>query len=350
MKPRRTATKLRRIAVRAIVVSVVRVIVVASVIVTICVLHAGPVAARSRFVTIGTGAVTGVYYPAGGAIAKLVSEGREAHGIRMAVESTAGSVFNVNAVVSGDLDFGIVQSDRQYQAMKGMAEWSEKGPQIDLRAICSLHPEAVTLVVAADSGIETLEDLKGKRVNIGNPGSGQRQNSIDVLTAAGIDWRTDIAPENLKASECATMLQDSRIDAFFYTVGHPAGAITESTAGRRKIRIVPIAGMDSLLATHPYYAEAIIDVAHYPRAENEADVPTIGVMTTVVTSANVPEDVVYEVTRALFENLEGFREQHPAFAGLTREGMLRGLSAPMHEGALRYYREAGLVGEEPEKE
>jgi TRAP transporter TAXI family solute receptor len=304
------------------------------------------IAARTTFVTIGTGAVTGVYYPAGGALAKVVSKGRQEHGVRMAVEATAGSVFNVNAVLSGDLDFGIAQSDRQYQAANGIADWEEKGPQQDLRAVCSLHPEAVTLVAAVDSGIESLEDLRGKRVNIGNPGSGQRQNAIDVLTAAGIDWKTDLSAENLKAAECAKMLQDGRIDAFFYTVGHPAGAITESTAGRREVSVVPVTGMGALLEEHPYYSEASIPMALYPKAKNEGDVETIGVMTTIVTSAQVPEDVVYAVTRALFEDLESFKEQHPAFAALTPEAMLRGLSAPLHDGASRYYLEAGLLERE----
>ena len=303
----------------------------------------GAAPAATRFVTIGTGGVTGVYYPAGGAIAKMVNRTRDEHGIRAAVESTGGSVFNINAVVSGDLDFGIAQSDLQYQAVKGLGDWEEKGPQSKLRAVCSLHPEAVTLVAAVDAGIEALDDLVGKRVNIGNPGSGQRANSIDVLTNAGIDWREDIRAEGLKASECASMLQDGRIDAFFYTVGHPAGAITEATAGRRKVRIVPITGTEELLESAPYYAETVIPVSLYPNAANTEDVPTIGVLTTLVTSVDVPAEVVYTLTRALFENLDDFKEQHPAFAGLTPEGMLKGLSAPLHEGARRYYLEAGLI-------
>ena len=315
--------------------------------VALMVLPAGPDGrAATRFATIGTGGVTGVYYPAGGAIAKMVNRTRDRHGIHVAVESTGGSVFNINAVMSGDLDFGIAQSDLQYQALKGLGDWEEKGPQSGLRAICSLHPEAVTLVAAVDAGIESLADLRGKRVNIGNPGSGQRANSIDVLTNAGIDWRKDIRAEGLKASECAKMLQDERIDAFFYTVGHPAGAITEATAGRRRVRIVPITAMAALLENAPYYAETVIPAALYPNAENTEDVPTIGVMTTLVTSADVPAAVVYTLTKALFENLDEFREQHPAFADLTAEGMLRGLTAPLHAGARRYYIEAGLIEDE----
>ncbi|MBC7360646.1 MAG: TAXI family TRAP transporter solute-binding subunit, partial [Desulfacinum sp.] len=133
-----------------------------------------PAQAKTTFVTIGTGGITGVYYPTGGAICKIVNNKRDQYGIRCTVESTGGSVFNINAVLAGDLEFGIAQSDRQYQAIKGEAEWQDKGPQQDLRAVFSIHPEAITLVAAEDAGIKSVQDLKGKRVNIGNPGSGQR--------------------------------------------------------------------------------------------------------------------------------------------------------------------------------
>ena len=156
---------------------------------------------ETRYVTIGTGGITGVYYPTGGAIAKIVNNKRDIYHIRCTVESTGGSVFNVNAVMAGDLEFGVVQSDRQYQAAKGMAEWQDKGPQTDLRAVFSIHPEAVTLMAAEDTGIKSIEDLKGKRVNIGNPGSGQRQNSIDALEAVGINYETDLNAESVKAAE-----------------------------------------------------------------------------------------------------------------------------------------------------
>ena len=186
---------------------------------------AAPAPAKTAFVTIGTGGITGVYYPTGGAIAKIVNLKRQDYGIRATVESTGGSVFNVNAVMAADLEFGIVQSDRQYQAWHGEAEWKDKGKQEDLRAVFTIHPEAITLVAADDAGINSIQDLKGKRVNIGNPGSGQRQNSIDALTAAGIDYEKDIKAESVVADEAPGLLQDGRIDAYFYTVGHPSGNI-----------------------------------------------------------------------------------------------------------------------------
>lgn len=297
---------------------------------------------ETTYVTIGTGGITGVYYPTGGAIAKIVNKKRDVYGIRCSVESTGGSVFNVNAIMSGDLQFGIVQSDRQFQAINGLAEWKDKGKQDDLRAVFSIHPESVTLVAAVDAGVKDIRDLKGKRVNIGNPGSGQRQNAIDALEAVGIDYETDLQAEGIKASESAGLLQDGRIDAFFYTVGHPSGSIKEATSGRRKVRFASITGIDYLLAKYPYYAKSFIPIDQYPGAQNEKNVDSFGVKATLVTSAKVSDDVVYAITKEVFENFEEFKMLHPAYKDLTKKNMLEGLSAPIHRGAMKYYKEAGL--------
>jgi TRAP transporter TAXI family solute receptor len=299
-------------------------------------------APKTTFVTIGTGGITGVYYPTGGAIAKMVNAQKDQYGIRATVESTGGSVFNVNAVMSGDLQFGVVQSDRQYQAINGLAEW-EGNPQPDLRAVFSIHPESITLVAAVDADIYDIKDLKGKRVNIGNPGSGQRQNSIDALDAVGLNYETDLIAEGIKAAEAPGLLQDGRIDAFFYTVGHPSGAIKEATAGARKVRFASILGIDKLLDEYPYYAKARIPVSLYPGAVNEEDVETFGVKATFVTSSKVPEDVVYAITKEVFDNFDDFKKLHPAYAVLTKENMLEGLSAPFHPGATKYFQEVGLM-------
>ncbi len=307
-------------------------------------MNPAPVQAKTTFVTIGTGGITGVYYPTGGAIAKMVNKKRKEYGIRATVESTGGSVFNVNAIMAGDLEFGVVQSDRQYQAIHGLAEWEEKGVQEDLRAVFSIHPESVTLVASVDSGIKDIKDLKGKRVNIGNPGSGQRQNSIDALEAVGLNYENDLQAEGVKAAEAPGLLQDGRLDAFFYTVGHPSGAFKEATAGATKVRFVPIGGpgIDALIKAKPYYAKSIIPIELYPGAENDGDVDTFGVKATFVTSAKVPDEVVYALTKEVFDNFEEFKKLHPAYQVLTKEGMLDGLSAPIHEGAMKYYKEAGL--------
>jgi TRAP transporter TAXI family solute receptor len=305
-----------------------------------------PESAPARvFYTIGTGGVTGVYYPTGGAIARIVNRKRDQCGMRLTVESTPGSVFNVNAILSGDLDFGVVQSDRQYQAVNGLAEWKETGKQGELRSLFAIYPENITLCVAVDSGIRSIQDLKGKIINIGNPGSGQRQNSIDALKAAGINYETDIQAEGLNAAEAPAMLQDGRIDGFFYTVGHPSAAFKEATSGQRKIRFIPIEAPGSFYDKYPYYAPSIIHVSYYPTVENNEDVPTFGVKATFVTSARLPEDHVYCLVKEVFENLEEFKILHPAYAMLTKANMLQGNSAPLHPGAHRYFKEAGITAE-----
>jgi hypothetical protein len=299
--------------------------------------------AKLKFVTIGTGGITGVYYPTGGAIAKMVNKKRSEYGIRATVESTGGSVFNINAIMAGDLEFGVAQSDRQYQAIEGIADWKDKGPQKDLRAVFSIHPESVDLIAAVDANINSLADLKGKRVNIGNVGSGYRKNAIDALVANGLDFEKDFHAESLKAAEAPGLIQDGRIDAAFYTVGHPSGYYKEATSGVRKVKFVPITNIDSLLEKYPYYAKSATLMKNYPGAVNDEEaVPTFGVKATFVTSAKVPDDVVYAITKEVFDNFEAFKKLHPAYEGLTKEGMLTGLSAPLHPGALKYYKEAGL--------
>jgi uncharacterized protein len=302
-------------------------------------------AESKQYVTIGTGGVTGVYYPTGGAISKMVNKKGEEYNLKATVESTGGSVYNVNAIMSGDLEFGIVQSDRQYQAYEGLADW-DGDAQKKLRAVFSIHPESVSLLASDDSGIYSIADLAGKTINIGNPGSGNRGNATDILEAAGIDPTSDIKAEGLKASEAAGMLQDGRIDAYFYTVGHPNGSFKEATAGAKKVHFVPLEGaaVDALLAENPYYAKSIIPVAtQYPGATNTGDVNSFGVKATFCTSADVSDDIVYAIVKEVFENFEEFKGLHPAYAVLTKESMLDGLSAPLHPGAEKYYKEAGLM-------
>ena len=302
------------------------------------------IAAARTFVTIGTGGVTGVYYPTVGAISRMVNKKYSQYKIKATVESTAGSVYNINAVLSGDLDFGVAQSDRQYQAYNGIAEWGASGPQKELRAVFSIHPEAITLIASQASNVQAVRDLQGKRVNIGNPGSGQLQNSRDVLGAFDVPLET-LHVEQVKAVEAPGLLQDEKIDAFFYTVGHPNGNIKEATSGRIKVRIVPVQGpgVDRLLQRAPYYAKALIPMQFDPTADNSRDVQSIGVKATFVCSVNLDAEIVYAVTKEVFDNLEDFKKLHPAYAVLTRENMLQGLSAPIHPGALRYFRDADLI-------
>ncbi len=299
--------------------------------------------AKTTFVTIGTGGVTGVYYPTGGAISRMVNTKSKEYGIKATVESTGGSVYNVNAVLAGDLEFGIAQSDIQYKAFYGQDEWKDKGPQKKLRSVFSVHPETITLIASEASGIKDIMTLKGKRVNVGNPGSGQLQNTKDLFDAFGLK-ESDLKAEYIKAVEAPGLLQDERLDAFFYTVGHPNGNIKEATSGRIKVAIVPISGapVDKLIAKYPYYAKAKIAIKDYPTAVNKADVESVGVKATLVTSSDVDAGVVYAITKEVFENFAEFKKIHPAFENLEKQDLLQGLSAPIHPGALKYYKEAGL--------
>ncbi|MGD8786341.1 MAG: TAXI family TRAP transporter solute-binding subunit [Phycisphaerales bacterium] len=312
--------------------------------VNISILFGGCKDREINYVTIGTGGVTGIYYPAGVAISRMVNRKFSQYKIKATVESTSGSVFNVNAVLNSDLVFGVVQSDRQYQAYNGLAEWSKAGKQTDLRSVFSIHPESITLIASDKSGIRNAKDLKGKRINLGNPGSGYLQNSRDVLKAIGLAENRDISAEYVKAVEAPGFLQDGRIDAFFYTVGHPNSNIKEATSGRIKVFIVPIEGpdIDEMLQKYSYYAESKIARSFYPYALNTEDIKTIGVKATFVTSKNTDDDIVYAITKEVFGSFEDFKSLHPAYEVLTKQDMLKGLSAPIHKGALKYYKEVGL--------
>jgi hypothetical protein len=299
-------------------------------------------ASETQFVTIGTGGVTGVYYPTGGAICRLVNKNKDEHGIRCSVESTGGSVYNLNTIAAGELDMGVCQSDWQYHAYHGSSKFEGRANK-DLRAVFSVHPEPFTVVARADAGIEHFEDLKGKRVNIGNPGSGQRGTMEVLMDVYG--WNKDdfkLASE-LKSAEQAQALCDNKIDAFVFTVGHPSGSIKEATT-TCDTRLVNVDGpkVENLVEENPYYRMATIPGGMY--RNNPQDTTTFGVGATFVSSTDVSEDVIYNVVKAVFENFETFKKLHPAFAVLKKEEMVKdGLSAPLHPGAEKYYKEAGLL-------
>ena len=304
---------------------------------------AAPVSAQQKFVTIGTGGVTGVYYAAGGAICRLVNKDRAKHGIRCSVESTGGSVFNVNTIKAGELDLGFAQSDVQYNAVKGLSQFKDGGAVADLRAVFAVHPEPFTVVARKEANIGKFEDFKGKRFNVGNPGSGTRASMEELLGAMG--WKlSDFAlASELKADEHGPALCDGKIDGFAYGVGHPAANIQDPTTSCGA-KLVSLTGpaVDKLIASQPYYAKATIPGGMYPN--NPDATQTFGVLATVITSSKVPADTVYTVVKAVFDNFEEFKKLHPALANLKPENMVKdGLSAPLHEGAARYYKEKGWI-------
>ncbi len=303
----------------------------------------GSAAAQQKFVTIGTGGVTGVYYAAGGAICRLLNKDRKTHGIRCSVESTGGSAFNVNTIKEGELDFGMAQSDVQYNAMKGEESFKEGGPHADLRAVFSIHPEPFTVLAHPNAGVTKFEDLKGKRFNVGNPGSGTRASMERLLGAMGWTLADFSLASELKADEHGPALCDGKIDGFFYGVGHPSANIQDPTT-TCAAKLVPLTGevVDKLVADNPYYAKATIPGGLYNN--NPQDTETFGVLATLVTSANVPEESVYALTKAVFENFDEFKSLHPAFANLEPAKMIKdGLSAPLHPGAEKYYKEKGWL-------
>ena len=302
-----------------------------------------PAAHAEEFITIGTGGVTGVYYPTGGAICRLVNKGRKDHGIRCSVESTGGSIYNIKTIRAGELEFGVAQSDWQYHAYNGTLKFEDDGAFEGLRAVFSVHPEPFTVVARADSGIENFQDLKGKRVNIGNPGSGQRGTMEVLMTALG--WTSDdfaLATE-LKAAEQSQALCDNQIDAMVYTVGHPSGSIQEATTACDSV-LVNVSGdaVSGLVDENSYYRMATIPGGMY--RGNDDETQTFGVGATFVTSDSVSEEAVYTVVKSVFENFDDFKKLHPAFANLKPEEMATaGLSAPLHAGAAKFYKEQGWI-------
>ena len=303
----------------------------------------GSVQAQQKFMTIGTGGVTGVYYAAGGAICRLVNKDRAKHGFRCSVESTGGSVVNINTIKAGELDFGVSQSDVQYNAVNGTRQFEKDGKHSDLRAVFSIHPEPFTVLSRKEANIAKFEDLKGKRMNIGNPGSGTRAAMEELL--ATMNWKTSdfgLAAE-LKADEHGAALCDNKIDAFFYGVGHPSANIQDpiTTCGAK---LVPITGpaVDKLVKDNSFYAAVNIPGGLYAGHPNPT--PTYGVLASFVTSAKVSDAAVYELVKAVFENFDEFKKLHPAFGALDPKNMIKdGLSAPLHPGAVKYYKEKGWM-------
>jgi TRAP transporter TAXI family solute receptor len=271
-----------------------------------------------------------------------MNKDRAKTGLRCSVESTGGSVFNVNAIKSGELDFGLTQSDVQFNAAKGEAQFKGKADG-DLRAVFSVHPEPFTVLARKEAGVTKFEDFKGKRFNVGNPGSGTRASMEELLTQMGWKLSDFSLAAELKADEQGTALCDNKIDGFYYGVGHPSAAIQDpTTACGAKLISLTGAAVDALIKAHPYYAKATIPGGMY--ANNPNPTQTYGVLATVVSSAKVADTTVYAMVKAVFDNFDEFKKLHQAFAHLDPKAMIKnGLSAPLHPGAIKYYKEKGWM-------
>ncbi|MCT8598371.1 TAXI family TRAP transporter solute-binding subunit [Glaesserella parasuis] len=298
--------------------------------------------AEDKFVTIGTGGQTGVYYVVGQSICQLVNRDTAKTNVKCNAPSTGASVANLNAIADKQMEMGIAQSDWQYHAYNGSSSFEGKKND-KLRAVFSIHPEPFTVMARTDAKITNFDDLKGKRVNVGDPGSGTRATMNVILAAKGrTDKEFKVASE-LKPAEMALVMCDNNLDAITYNVGHPNGALKEAAASC-DAHLVPVTGeaIDKLVADHPYYAKATIPGGLYKGTDNPVD--TFGVYATLVTSADVDADRVYTVVKAVFDNFDRFKRLHPAFENLKEEEMIKNaLSAPLHEGAIRYYKERGWM-------
>lgn len=294
--------------------------------------------AQARDLTFGGASITGVYYQVAQHGCRLLEQHNDEY--NCVGRPTQGSVFNINALSQGSIDFGVAQSDRAWQAINGQAEWERRGAFEGLRSLFAMHPETVMLVVRADSDIHSVEDIKGHTINIGNPGSGQRRNAMDVLEIYGIAPRDDIRARNLQQHEASRALVDGQVEGFFYTVGNPSAAI-EEPANSVAIRMIPInsEAIREFVGERPYYVMTTIPGGTYPGVDE--DIETYAVTATVVTHADMDEAVVYDLTAAIFGQMDDLRNAHAAFRHLEPEAMMEGVSVDLHPGALRYYEEQG---------
>jgi len=299
--------------------------------------------AADKIITVGTAGVTGVYYPAGGAICRLMNRGRKEHGMRCTVESTGGSINNLEAIRKGDLDVGVVQSDMLYHAYNGSEIFNDVGADNKLRILFSLHAEPFTVVARKDSNIVNFDDLKGKRLSIGSPGSGMRATMEDLMAKKGWTTKTFAALVDVKPNDLSDALCSKKVDAIVYAGGHPNGTIQQLT-GACETRLVNVTGqvIDELIKKHPFYTHATIPGGMYNG--NPKDTKTFGVKAVLVASEDLSDEVVYEMVNSVFERLDDFKTLHPVFAGLDAERMVHDTDiAPIHPGALRYFREKGLI-------
>ncbi len=290
-------------------------------------------------ITIGTGELTGVYYPVGNAICKIVNKTTN---IQCAIESTRGSSYNINMVKSGEFEFGISHGDTSYQAFKGEDRF--KGGQIpELRGVMAIYPELLALVVSKQSGIQKFEDIKGKKINTDYKYSGTSETTKIIFDAFDIK-RSDLSASDFKSFECPTMLQEHQIDGYFYMTAQPTSNVRDAS-NFSDISIIPIEGapVNKLIQKHPYYIKGVIPGNIYKGVTS--DVPTFGVKAVLFTNAKVKDDTVYQLTKTILDNFDEFKKLHASLRGsvITKESLLEGLGIPQHPGAIRAFKEAGIL-------
>lgn len=286
-----------------------------------------------EYLSLVTGGTTGTYYPLGGAIAQIITDETDSD---VKAEVSQASAANMTALKEGDAEIAFVQTDIAYYATQGEFMF-EGNPIENIQAIGSLYPETIQLVTTAGTGIKTYADLKGKKVSIGAPGSGTYANAEQLLEIHGISI-DDIQAQNLDFGESQESLQSGQIDAAFITSGTPTGAV-ESLSATADVVIVPVddAKADELIAKYPYYAKEVIPVGTYG---STVEVPTVSVLAMLVVADNLPEDLVYEMTKAIYENTD--KITHAKGKMIKAETALNGVDIEVHPGAQKYFDEVGV--------
>ena len=294
----------------------------------------------SEFITIGTGSVTGIYYTTGGSICRLVNKYKDST-IRCSIQSTEGSLYNLNSVNNKDLDFAIVQSDILYQASHNKNNFKNSSYS-KVKSIMAIYPELLTLVTKKDANINTIMDIKDKRINLGSSGSGNETTALTLFNEIGLTKNDLKEASSYNASEMSDALKNNKIDGYFYMVGHPTSTIKDSSSSVN-IKIIPIENeiTNKLIEKYPYFTKGNIPGGIY-KGQVE-DIPTFGVKAVLVVNEKVNEKIVYAVVKAILENFDEFKKLHPAYSNITKESLLEGISTPLHEGAKKYYEEIGLI-------
>ncbi len=294
--------------------------------------------------SIKTGDITGVYYAAGSAVAKMHNRKLKEYNLRLIAEASEGSLSNIDDVTNGLADFGIAQANALYFAKRGEEYW-QGSPLNNLRSVLGLYTEAFTLIAAVDADINSLADLKGKTLDIGELGAMDNLQARSILNHFDLDPEKDLTVVEKPTYEASELLQQGEIDAYFYTVGHPNLSIKEASHGDRKIMLVTPEQefVDAFIGKREYLVERIIRVDYYTEIANKEPVRTLGIKAILFCNADTDEDVVYNLVKEVFENFDLFKMQHPAFANLTPEKLSSNLVVPLHPGAERYFKESGLL-------
>ena len=294
-------------------------------------------------VVIGTASPTGIYYPLGGSICRLLNLESSRHGLRCAEEPSSGSVTNLESLRRGRLDIGIVPSDVLADAVAGQGSFASRGPATELRILFAGPDEMLTVVARKELGIRTVAESRGTRINIGPSGSRQRVAIERVLAVLGLTRNAFVDVRALAAAEQHRAFCLEELDVIVYAVGHPSGLIRDVTRTCHGV-LVDVSGpaIDRMLSEHREYERTVIPGGTY--SDSPADVRTFGVRAVAVSGPHVSDTVAYEIARAVFDSFDAFRRLHPAFDALSVASMVHVRDrAPIHPGAMRYYRERGWL-------